>query len=125
MIAASLAGGVIGSLLGAFFSALVVLVGLRLLKGEWPRYWNAYKAAAIAGVVSYCLGYGAGLGLGEVSVPIMLGVGLLIQILVYANVLELPDGEKAGLGTATLISLMHLALGAVIFALLVAIVAAR
>ena len=124
VIVASLFGGVVGSLVGAFAAALVVLVGLRLLKGEWPRYWNAYKAVAIASVVSYCLGYGVGLGLGETSIPIMLGLGLLIQILVYANVLELPSGGRVGVGTATLLSLMHLAFGAVIFALAVAIVVA-
>jgi hypothetical protein len=114
VVVANILGGLVGSLVGAFVAALIVQACLKVIKWEKPRYWNAYKAAAIAGVVSYSLGLAAGVAFGEVSILIGVLVGFLVQILVYVHVLELPSGDSIGYATATLITLMQMAFGVLI-----------
>lgn len=115
-------GTIIGAAFGAFLGALIIQFATKIVVKFKPGYWMAYKASFIAvtssSIVNFVIVYiigSSGTPLNAQSIIILMIVGFFVGAAVYGTMIQSPDNMPIGIGNASLISLVQLIIGGLIF----------
>lgn len=108
----------LGAAVGAFYGALIIQIGTKLVgKFKFP-YKKAYLTAFIGYVASYIVGFllgllfaKAGMGFNNAVLLFFMTVGFLTQAAVYSYMIKTPEGVSLSFSKACLVSLIQVLSG--------------
>lgn len=108
----------IGAAIGAFYGALIIQLGTKVVAKFKIHYRKAYIAAFLGYAASYIVGFvlgtlfaKAGIGFNFGVILFFMTVGFLTQAAVYSLVIKTPEGDSLSFSKACLVSLIQVLAG--------------
>lgn len=124
-------GGLIGVGIGSFAGALLLQYATLLVAKVKPRYWVSYKANVVSLFFSFVLNFNLGFLMGFLnvkhniaSVVFVLFSGFIVDVVVYRYYVKDKNNAEISFGKLSVISLLQIFVGFLLFFLVVLLVAA-
>jgi len=124
-------GGLIGVGIGSFAGALLLQYATLFMAKVKPRYWITYKANVVSLFFSFVLNFNLGFLMGFLnvkhniaSVIFVLFSGFVIDVVVYRHYIKDKNNADLSCGKLSVISLLQIFVGFLLFVLVVLLVTA-
>lgn len=111
----------VGAAIGAFYGALIIQLGTKVVAKFKIPYRKAYIAAFLGYATSYVVGFvlgtlfaKAGIGFNFGVILFFMTVGFLAQAAVYSLMIKTPEGASLSFTKACLISMIQVTAGLIL-----------